>query len=111
MTNEIKRIIDQFRTACDALAGAVNEQLFEGCRDWWWIGDTVGGMCCFDDTDDLNPDDMVLILEKGITYEQYEEWHCANLDNGQYINLPSWLKGCRHYMLTKKTKDHEEENA
>lgn len=97
---ETKEIIGQFDKACKALAAAVNERLFDGERNYWWVGDEVGGTCCFDDDDYLTPEEMVLVLREGITYEQYEEWHTANLDHGQYINLPSWLKGCRHSMLT-----------
>ena len=34
---------------------------------------------------------MVRIIENGLTYDQYAEWCEANLDNGRYINLKSWL--------------------
>ncbi len=111
MNKEHKKIISQYHKACEALAEAVNEQLFDGDRNYYWIADEVGGTCCFDDIDYLNPEDMVIILQHEVTYDQYEEWLCANLDHDQYINLPSWLKGCRHSMLTPKTNDNEEKDA
>ena len=49
----------------------------------------------------LNPEDMVRIIENGLTYDEYAEWRDANLDNGRYINLKSWLMGARHDMLVK----------
>lgn len=38
-------VVRQFKKACDDLAELVNEQLFDGCREWYWIGDEVGGAC------------------------------------------------------------------
>ena len=97
-----KETIELFRFACNSLATAVNKQLFDGCRKWYWIGDEVGGACDFEDCDVLNPEDMVHIIENDITYDQYAEWREANLDDGRYINLKSWLMGVRHDMLDKE---------
>ena len=97
-----KETIELFRSACNSFATAVNKQLFDGCRKWYWIGDEVGGACDFEETDVLNPEDMVRIIENDITYDQYAEWREANLDDGRYINLKSWLMGVRHDMLDKE---------
>ena len=97
-----KETIELFRFACNSLATAVNKQLFDGCRKWYWIGDEVGGACDFEETDVLNLEDMVRIIENDITYDQYAEWREANLDDGRYINLKSWLMGVRHDMLDKE---------
>ena len=95
-------VVSQFKKACDDLAELVNEQLFDGYRKWYWIGDEVGGACDFEECDVLNPEDMVRIIENGLTYDEYAEWREANLDHAQYINLKSWLMGARHYMLDKE---------
>ena len=92
-------VVREFKKACDDLAELVNEQLFDGCREWYWIGDEVGGACDFEETDVLTPEDMVRIIENGLTYDEYAEWRNANLDNGRYINLRSWLMGARHDMF------------
>lgn len=97
-----KETIEQFKTACNRLATLVNDQLFDGCRKWYWIGDEVGGACDFEETDVLNPEDMVRIIENGLTYDEYAEWREANIDNNRYINLKSWIMGARHYMLDKE---------
>lgn len=94
--------IELFRMACNRLATFVNEQLFNGCRDWYWIGDEVGGACDFEEADVLNPEDMIRIIENGLTYDEYSEWRDANLDDGRYITLKSWLMGLRHDMLKEE---------
>lgn len=104
MNKKQEQAVKQFHCACNLLASMVNEQLFDGNRDWSWIGDEVGGACDFDDTDVLNPEDMVRIIENGLDYDHYAEWRNANLDHNEYINLKSWLMGCRHDMLTNNEK-------
>ena len=96
-----KKTIELFRVACDGLATSVNQQLFDGGRKWYWIGDEVGGVCDFEECDVLNPEDMVRIIENNMTYDEYAEWREANLDNGRFINLRSWLLGLRHDMIVK----------
>ena len=97
--------IDTFRKACDGLAEAVNRKLFEGSRSFYWIGDEAGGLCDFDDCDIIKPEDMVRILESGMTYDDYAAWRDANTDNTQYINLASWLKGLRHGMIDSQPRE------
>ena len=99
-----KEIVQQYKDCCNELAELVNMQLFDGCRKWYWIGDEVGGACDFEDCDVLNPEDMVRIIENGLTYDEYAEWRDANLDNKHYINLKSWLMGARHDMLDKEKR-------
>ena len=102
MESKLKKIIKQYKDSCNELAELVNMQLFDGCREWYWIGDEVGGACDFEDCDVLNPEDMVRIIEYGLTYDEYAEWRDANLDDGRYINLKSWLMGARHEMFKEK---------
>lgn len=110
-TNNKKSIsldaVQRFKDACNALAEAVNKQLFDGCRTWYWIGEEVGGACDFDVVDVLNLEDMVRIIEKGITYDEYAEWRDANLDNNRYINLKSWLMGARHEMFKEEKTEKQ----
>ena len=98
--------LELFRESCDRLADLVNEQLFDGCRKWYWIGNEVGGLCDFEDCDVLKPEAMVLIIENNMTYDEYAEWREANLNNNYYIHLKSWLMGLRHDML-KEEKEQQ----
>ena len=101
--NENKNmVVTMFHSYCNQLATLVNMQLFDGCRKWYWIGDEVGGACDFEECDVLTPEDMVRIIENGLTYDEYAEWRDANLDDSRYINLKSWLMGARHDMLDKE---------
>lgn len=100
-----QKIIEKTKKALDELAEAVNEHLFEGCRDWYWVGDRVGGLCCFDEYDFLNVDEMVLILEEDVDYDTYAEWRNAEIDHPeQYINLKSWLMGARYEIINNNTE-------
>lgn len=92
-------VVRVFKEACDALAEEVNSQLFDGCRNWYWVADEHGGVCDFEDVDFLGVEDMVRVIENELTYRQYAEWREANLEHEQYINLKSWLRGARHEML------------
>lgn len=102
MESKLKKIIKQYKDSCNELAELVNMQLFDGCREWYWIGDEVGGACDFEECDVLNPEDMVRVIENNMTYDEYAVWRDANLDHAQYINLKSWLMGARHDMLDKE---------
>jgi hypothetical protein len=94
-----KAAIKTYRDACNKLAEFVNTQLFDGCREWSWIGGDFGGLCDFEDTDVISTEDMVRILKNDMSYDEYSEWRNANLDNEKYINLKSWLMGARHDMF------------
>lgn len=88
--------------ACEKLVDIINEKLFDDSRDPYWIGGVCGGLCDFGDTDFLTPEEMALIIQDKVTYEQYAEWREANLANERKINLQSWLKGARHSMMKVK---------
>lgn len=107
--NEIKNMaVAMFHSYCNQLATLVNDQLFDGCRDWSWIGDEVGGMCDFEESDVLSPEDMVRILKHNISYDDYAAWREANLDHEKYINLKSWLMGLRHDMLDEENTEEKD---
>lgn len=110
--NKIKQAdaVQRFKDACNDIAEAVNKQLFDGSRKWYWIGDDVGGACDYEEADILNPDDMVRIIKNRTTYDEYAEWRDANLDHAQYINLKSWLMGARHEMFNKDN-DYEDKTS
>lgn len=104
--NGIAAVVDYW-DACQRLVNVINEQMFDGSRDPYWIGDVCGGLCDFGDTDFLNPEEMALIIMNEVTYEQYVEWREANLANESKINLQSWLKGERHSMQKDKKANNE----
>ena len=95
---EIDYHLQLFENDCNELARLVNKYLFNDERHWYWVADEVGGICDFGDTDFLTPEEMVLILEHGVSYDDYVEWREANIKYGDTkgrIKLKSWLRGCR----------------
>ena len=114
MKKKLKRTeeVEAYWKACQELAEKVNEQLFEGCREIHWVGDEVGGACDYDGTDFLTPDQMVLIIQHEMTYEQYAEWRDSNNDHqGKWINLKSWIMGLRHDMIKDCGTDSQPSTA
>lgn len=88
--------------ACERLVNVINEQMFDDSRDPYWIGGVCGGLCDFGDTDFLTPEEMALIIQNKVIYEQYVEWREVNLASECKINLQSWLKGACHSMQKDK---------
>lgn len=100
-------IIKHYHDACSDLAERVNVQLFNGTRDWYWVAEEIGDTCDFGDSDFLIPEDMVLVLDNHMTYNQYAEWRDANsryYDTKGLINLRSWLRGARHSLLKQRPR-------
>ena len=57
---------------------------------------------------------MALIFEHHLTYDEYADLRDANINNIErngFINLESWIMGCRHEMLADKPTypDHDKE--
>lgn len=104
-------LCEKFSNVCNELAGRINHLLFEDSREFHWILDIPGGLCDFEDTDLLTPDEMVLILEYNMSYEQYAEWREANLTHKPTINLRSWLMGLRHEMIKDPTEESSDNGA
>ena len=103
--NSIAAVVNYWE-ACERLVEITNKQLFGGIRQTCWIGGVCGGLCCFD-IDLLSPEEMVLIIQYEVTYEQYVEWQEANFANESKINLQSWLKGTRHSMQKDKKEGEQ----
>lgn len=92
--------VEAYWKACQDLAEKVNEQLFDGCREIYWVGGEIGGTCDYEGSDFLTPEQMALIIQHEMTYEQYAEWRDSNNDHPEkWINLNSWLMGLRHDMI------------
>lgn len=65
----------------------------------YWVGDRIGvDLFCFNDQYAVNLDQMIYIVEEGVTYEEFVEWedYCTKCReyNLPTMNLESWHKGC-----------------
>lgn len=107
MKNENNMVSQRYKDACNQLAEAVNKQLFNGCRKWYWISEEVGGVCDFGGVDILSCNDMLGIIGYSISYDEYAEWINAILDHDMCINLKSWLMGVRYERLNKNENNKD----
>ena len=41
MNKKKQDAIKKYKDACNLLASIVNDQLFNGCRDWYWVCDSL----------------------------------------------------------------------
>lgn len=96
----VKRVLDTYRTAADELAVIFLRQLGFGEEKgphWWWVSDTAKDILCFNNGElYVSPEDMMLTIEHGLTFEQFDEWYWQWVEiDGRCINLRSWIKGAR----------------
>ena len=81
----------------------------------YWAGDEKGGLYCFLDTESINYDDMVYIVNNSIPLCTYFEWSDYNARAHKFgfnfINLKSWVMGCPRVSedLFEKLEDLSEE--
>lgn len=66
--------------------------------DFWWVGGRTGlDVFCFNDISAMSLEDMVYIVENGITLEEFDEYEQYNIDAMEFgfdnINLRSWHLG------------------
>lgn len=88
-------VLDDLVRECNRIATIVNNQLFDGSRKWYWIGDQLD-LCDFEDTDVISLSDMCLIIEHNLSFEEYSAWSTYALDHSEEkINLRSWIMGYR----------------
>lgn len=98
------KIVKNYEDACNKLAEYIANNFLQQ-RDWYWVGDEVGGVADFGDIDFLTPMEMRLIITNRLKYEDYAAWRDAIVDNsdkGVVINLQSWIKGLRYEQLERK---------
>lgn len=92
------KLTNGYKKICNRIAETVNQQLFDGTRSWYWIGEDGCEMCDFDDTDVLSIETMSCIIEKNVSYEEYVEWRDYFIDHPEIVttNLRTWIKKKRN---------------
>lgn len=115
-------LVKAYEESCEAMAREVyskiimdGEEYTPNADDYYWVADIVGGLCDFGDTMFLSPEDMAIILERDVTYDELRDWQEYNLahyeekveeanhpERAPFINLDSWLMGARPDMLGLK---------
>lgn len=109
---ERTRRIKQLRADYDRLA---NMYLGELIKDYdldpsygYWVGDEIGGVYCNGDMFSVSFNDMIFIVDNGISKDEFLEWvdYCLWAHEfGQTVpNLKSWHAGCPRH--SKETIGH-----
>ena len=64
----------------------------------YWVGDDKSGVYCYGDDTFINLSDIILCVEKEVSYNDYREWvdYCTQAHEFGFDepNLRSWLDGC-----------------
>lgn len=64
----------------------------------YWVGDDKSGVYCYGDDTFINLSDIILCVEKEVSYSDYTEWvdYCTQAHEFGFDepNLRSWLNGC-----------------
>lgn len=64
----------------------------------YWVGDDKSGVYCHGDDTFINLSDIILCVEKEVSYNDYREWvdYCTQAHEFGFDepNLRSWLNGC-----------------
>lgn len=83
---------DKYEALCNDIAEMVNKRLFDGKRKWYWIGEEIGGICDFEDTDFINMAEMLSIIKYNVTFDEYNSWHSYSIDEPTHsFSLRSWI--------------------
>jgi len=98
-TEQIKKLRKDFEKAVAGYVAAFLKQFEIDKFYCYWVGDRIGvDLFCFNDQYAVNLDQMIYIVEEGVTYEEFVEWedYCTKCHeyNLPIMNLESWHKGC-----------------
>ena len=94
----MKELRKNLENAVNAYTDILIERWELGRADCYWVGDRVGlDLFCFGDISVMSLEDIVYIVEQGITIEEFWEYEQYNVDasefNFNHINLRSWHEG------------------
>lgn len=90
-----------YEAVCDTYAQRLIEQLGLNKDDAYWVSDEIGGTFAFGDNYFLNMEEIILLVDNCIGYDEFDEWYCqwTDMDREHRINLRSWIMGARQRMF------------
>jgi hypothetical protein len=106
MSNINKNLRQDFEKAVDAYVDALLYMWSDYDNDdpsftpiyGYWVGDDKSGVYCYGDDTFINLSDIILCVEKDVSYNDYMEWvdYCTQAREFGFDepNLRSWLNGC-----------------
>ena len=104
--DKIETLRHDFEKAVAGYVAAFLKQFDLSEHYCYWVGDRIGvDLFCFNDQYAITLDNMIFIVEEGITFEEFIEWedYCTKCHeyNMHVMNLESWHKGCPRYDFSK----------
>lgn len=90
-----------YEVVCDTYAQRLIEQLGLRKDDAYWVSDEIGGTFAYGDNYFLNMEEIVLLVDNCIGYDEFDEWYSqwTDFERENRINLRSWLMGARPEMF------------
>lgn len=90
-----------YESVCDTYAQRLIEQLGLNKDESYWVSDEIGGTFAYGDCYFLNMEEIVLLVDNCIGYDEFNEWYCqwTDFERENRINLRSWLMGARPGMF------------
>lgn len=90
-----KTLHKAYEEVCETYAKRLIEQLGLRKENSYWVLDEIGGTFAYGDGYFLNMDEIVLLVDNCIGYDEFNEWYCqwTDFDREFRINLRSWIMG------------------
>lgn len=90
-----------YEAVCDTYAQRLIEQLGLRKDDAYWVLDEVGDVFAFGDNYFLNMEEIGLLVDNCIGYDEFDEWYSqwTDFEKENRINLRSWIMGARPEMF------------
>ncbi len=113
-TQQIQEMTDAelkatFESCCEEYRRRLNEQLGFDIKDSWWIPtERIGEVLALCDCEySLNIENVRILVEAGVSYDEFIEWWEYNLDaiNNEQHNINAWTWFVRGF---RPNKTHNE---
>lgn len=93
----IEKAINDYKTACNAVINVFSKKYEVSVTEEDWVAGVVGGKVCINDEFYIDMEDVILMLTKDVSWNEFLRWWDYNIDANylgiRFVNLVSWLKG------------------
>lgn len=97
MLAKYRKAIDDYKDACNNIIALFAEHYEVSVGKDDWVGGEVGSTICINEEFYLGMEDIILMLYKDVSWDEFLRWWDYNLDAHflglNSINLRSWLMG------------------
>lgn len=100
-----KRLHETYDEVCETYKQRLLEQFDFNKDDTYWIGNVVGETLDIIGLYFLSIQDIVLIVDNAMPYDEFTKWYYqwTDNDNRYRINLEHWFNGVRPEMFNQHT--------